>query len=62
MKILNPIALNSADLQRLGKYLAVNEVQELKLIRRDGLQVVKRQAGGWRVKKVDCVRRREAAA
>lgn len=61
MKILNPTALNRADLQRLGKYLAANGVQEITLTRKDGLQTVKRLAGDWRVVKVDCVRQQEAA-
>ena len=61
MKILNPTALNRADLQRLGKYLAANGVQEITLTRKDGLQTVKRLAGDWRVVKVDGVRQQEAA-
>lgn len=62
MKVLNPTALNRADLQRLGKYLAANGVQEITLTRKDGLQTVKRLAGGWRVEKVNCVGQREAVA
>lgn len=61
MKVLNPTALNRADLQRLGKYLAANGVQEITLTRKDGLQTVKRLAGDWRVVKVDGVRQQEAA-
>ena len=61
MKILNPTALNRADLQRLGKYLAANGVQEITLTRKDGLQTVKRLAGDWRVVKVDFVRQVEVA-
>jgi len=55
MKVLNPTTLNRADLQRLGKYLAVNGVQEITLTRKDCLQTIKRLAGGWQVTKVEVV-------
>jgi len=62
MKILNPTALNRADLQRLGKYLSVNGVQEVTLTRKNGLQTIKRLAGDWRVEEVDCIiQKREVA-
>lgn len=62
MQILNPTALNRADLQRLGKYLGVNGVQEVTLTRKEGLQTIKRLAGGWRVEEVKRMQKREAAA
>lgn len=49
MKVLNPAALARCDLDRLGKYLAANGVKEISLVRNDGLQTVKRLAGGWKV-------------
>ncbi len=61
MKILNPTALNRADLQRLGKYLAVNGVQEITLTRNDSLQTIKRLAGGWRVEEVNSTQQEVAA-
>lgn len=53
MKILNPAALKRCDLDRLGKYLAANGVKEISLVRNDGLQTVKRLAGGWQVSKAE---------
>lgn len=53
MKVLNPAALARCDLDRLGKYLAANDVKEISLVRNDGLQTVKRLAGGWKVTKVE---------
>lgn len=50
MQVLNPAGLYRADLQRLGKYLAVNGVKELRLIRKDGVQIVRREPKGWRVR------------
>lgn len=49
MKVLNPAALKRCDLDRLGKYLAANSVKEISLVRGDGLQTMKRFAGGWKV-------------
>ena len=53
MKVLNPAALNRADLERLGQYLAANGVKEICLIRDDGSQTVKRQSCGWLVTKAE---------
>ncbi|WJY21178.1 hypothetical protein QTA57_15575 [Fontisubflavum oceani] len=53
MKILNPTALNRADLQRLGKYLAANGIKEITLTRKDGVQVMKRRATGWQVNNLE---------
>lgn len=39
-----------------------NDVQEVTLTRKEGLQTIKRLAGGWRVEEVNCIQKREAAA
>lgn len=41
MKILNPAKLKRADLNRLGKYLRVNKVDEVIIKREDSVQTIK---------------------
>ena len=41
MKILNPAALKRADLNRMGKYLRVNKVDEVVIKREGSTQTIK---------------------